>query len=87
MKNGQFYSASALRQLAIQKHGSFEGPVGVADVKLEERARRVALAATATLLHGGSHYEINFSKEAEFDSGWFAQEFVRRVLFIGPRWD
>ena len=82
MKTGQFHSAFALRQLAIQKHGSFDGPVGITEVKRLERARRVAVVDVATLLHGGSHYAINFSNQQDFDSGWFCSEFVSLLVTL-----
>ena len=77
-KNLQFYSAFALRQIAIQKHGSFDGPVGIADSKKEEHARRLAIAATASLLQGGTHHSVQLGKRKEFDVGLFTFEFVRR---------
>ena len=82
MKTGQFYSAFALRQLAIQKHGSFDGPVGFTEVKRLERARRVAVVDVATLLHGGSHHASDFSNQQDFDAGWFSEEFVSLLVTL-----
>lgn len=75
----KFFSAGALEQLAIQRHGQFDGPVGVDDIESAKRQRREAIVAVATLLQGGVGHFLPLPRQEDFDAGHSGEELVRTL--------
>ena len=52
------------------------------DVARDARARRDAILAVATLLHGGTGYFKHLPPHEDFDTGHFVREFVRTLCIL-----